>query len=418
VTLYRRRLLLFAAVVAGFSAAALFAFWLGQQYPQGRDMEGFRWAAHRGVTLGWTHIYDPWTPAYGDLPITAWLYTPLLPLSYAAAYPLTLALSLAAVVGAWALAAPSRGLVRLAWLGALLAFLPLWNMLMEGQPSAVILLLLAFAVYSLRRQNSAAAGIALAAAVQLKPTLAFMCAPALLVSGEGRAFVWFVIGSAVAGAAYLLVLGPGFPAAFLHASGSYLHHPTGLAGPMFGSPVVGYAVRALVAAGALYAAWRRRDPVRAFGIGIVASLVISPYLELYDLVVVFAAAWTLEGWEVLAFLPGMVIAMVWYNSAPAVAGWEYVLLAALCLNPARRGNSSRQGWGKGLDKEVTPTDRLSVTASALRLLRLPRTFPSGPCGSLIGPVKGAQYPNFCSPPGYVGWALEKLWISRPVDAGI
>jgi hypothetical protein len=379
VTAYRRRILLFAAVVAGFSAAALFALWLANAYPQGRDLEGFRWAAHRGVTLGWTHIYDPWSPAYGDLPITAWLYTPLLPL---VAYPLTLAVSIAAALGAWALAAPGRGLAKVAWLGALLAFLPLWNMLMEGQPSAVILLLLALTIFCLRRGNGPAAGLALAAAVQLKPTLAFMCAPLLLVSGEGRAFVWFLIGSAVAGAAYLLVLGPGFPAAFLHASGSYLHHPTGLAGPMFGNPVAGYTFRALVALGALYAGWRRRDPVRAVGIGIVASLVISPYSEMYDLLALLAAAWTLAGWEVLAWLPGVPIVTVWYSSAPLVAGWEYLLLATLCFGPGEARTSAREGWGKGGEKEVTPTDRLSVTASALRPLRLPRTFPSGPSGSL------------------------------------
>ena len=269
------------------------------------------------------------------------------------------------MVGAWALAAPGRGLARLAWLAALLAFLPLWNVLMEGQPSAVILLLLAFAVHSLRRQNGAAAGLALAAAVQLKPTLAFMCAPALLVSGEVRGFVWFLIGSAVAGAAYFLVLGPGFPAAFLGASGSYLHHPTGLAGPMFGNQVVGYGVRALVGAGALSAAWRRCDPVRAFGIGIVASLVISPYLEMYDLMALFAAAWTLAGWEVLAFLPGMVIATIWYNSAPLVAGWEYLLLLVLCLG----GNSTSRRWGKGLDKRSDPDgsplgNRVGLAASS------------------------------------------------------
>jgi hypothetical protein len=195
-----------AAVAAGWGAAYSIGRWilLYAFAPVHEDLRFTYVAAEAGLRYGWSTIYDTATlhslstsfPAsqqyiggsltYVNPPLLAWLFVPLTAVSEPIAYALWAAVSLASLVGAWYVAAPYTGLAKLTLLLAAIALWPVLLAFYYGQPSVVLLLLVAVAWWLCVHDRPFAAGATLAVATFLKPQAVALIPLALLVSGRYR----------------------------------------------------------------------------------------------------------------------------------------------------------------------------------------------------------------------------------------
>src|SRR5712692_582476 len=222
----RARLVAAAVVVAGFWVLLFDVWYWWQSYsadPTHNDFVFYYLGALLGRTAGWSHIYDrdlqdalyaslrgaPGAPNlhFVNPPPLAWLVTPLTLLPVQAAYLAWTLLNLAAFVGAWWLAAPGRGVVRVAHLALALALFPVVWSFINGEVVLLVALATAGAARLLRADRQAAAGVVLGLALALKPTLVFALPPALAVAGRGRAALYAVGAAGLLGAASLASLG-------------------------------------------------------------------------------------------------------------------------------------------------------------------------------------------------------------------
>jgi hypothetical protein len=302
----------------------------------GGDLRGFVAAAERGLSNGWIHSYDPVgaAPRFVDLPVVAWSATAFAILPEAARLPLWDALVLLAAVAAWWILGPRDGVAGWLWLLGLIASFPFVYSVALAQLSPAILLLLALFASSLDRGRATAAGVALAIALQLKPTVAFMCVPCLLAAGQWRAFSACLAVSSLFAISYLIVLGPHFPLFYAHVIAIYGQGTVGAAIPFFINPLVGYMLRLPLAAATVVLAYRWRDPVGVAGAGIAGSFLVTPYAEPYDLLSLFVAGWILQrlagGWAAGGlFSVGMVLAVVTPASPYLIPLWEMSILGML-----------------------------------------------------------------------------------------
>lgn len=344
----RERLLLVLALVLLAIVGVFYSVLLAGAHARGGDLNDLVAAGQAALRRGWLSVYyrTGWE-VIRTLPPTLWLYLPLGRVTPGQAFLIWTALMLACAVGAWWLAAPGRGLVRILWLAALITSFPFVYDVGTGQVVPVALVLLA-ATERLRRRRPAWAGSALAVALQLKPTLAFLAIPALAAAHEFRAAIAALAVSVAFLAVYLLLMGPGFPSAYLHATGGFLVQQEGYAIPNSLGPVLTYGLRAAAAVLALGACWRGRAGRLALGIGVSASLLASPYVHPHDLLVLFIAGWALHreagGWAAAAaFVPGIII----WTLVPEVSGlvvpWEGYLLLFLCAAGLRLGSTVPRG---------------------------------------------------------------------------
>ena len=215
------------------AALAMAAFW-GAVYDLGRwtvlfalnpvhlDFRIFYVAAQAGLQRGWSNIYDVGVlrslstgfpaaerfvdsrSAFINPPVFAWVIAPLTALPLPVAYLVWTLVSLGALVLAWHLVAPYRGLAKFSLLLLALTVWPVMESLYWGQPSLEILALVAVAWWFLtQRDRPVAAGVALALAVAIKPNIVILLPLALLVGGRFRVFAAFAIASAVVGLAEL-----------------------------------------------------------------------------------------------------------------------------------------------------------------------------------------------------------------------
>ena len=334
-------MLQFAAVVAGCSGALVYAMQLAPMFTGGtggRDLGEWVVIGRHLSTIGWSHMYD--LPPYADAPLVLWLYLPLGQLPHIAANALWAGLMVACALVAWWLAAPGEGLPRYAWLAAVIGSFPLAYTLARGQLSGLLLLVLVVAWRLLRAGRPIEAGVALALALQLKPTVSILCALALLLAGERRVFVSWLGASLAFLAVYLVVLGPSAPFQYVHTARMFLSATRGPALPLLGGPLTGYLLRVPVLAFAASGA-RRANAQRALAIGMFASLLLSPYGEPYDLLPTFLAAWILHreaGGRIAAavFVPGIIVWAVFPGSWIAILLWELCALVVLVVAPTAR----------------------------------------------------------------------------------
>jgi hypothetical protein len=306
-------------------AAALVAVAWGALYDAGRwvalfivnpvhlDFRIFYVAAEAGLRYGWSRIYDLETlqslsssfPAderyinsaatFIHPPFLAWLVAPLTILPLPAAYVVWTLLSLAALVWAWHISAPYRGLVKLALLLLALALWPVMDSFYYGQPSILVLALVATAWWLSRKDRSVLAGVALAFATILKPQVVILVPVALLVSGRFRPFAaWAVAGAALA-ALCAINLGPSGVAAWwqtlIYVQGDHGHSFFTMA-YLFGSGPVSYGLEALQGVLALVIARRRRKELdMVFALGLLGSLTFAFHLHQPDYSSLVLAAW-------------------------------------------------------------------------------------------------------------------------------
>ena len=128
-------------------------------------------------------LYSVFPPKFVNIPIVAWLFTPLSLLSRPLAGRIFTALGLAAVgLACYGLITLTRvaGWKRAAVAGLFIINGPLYNSLREGNLTHFVLLIVCAALWCLEKNRETGAGALLAIAGVLKPPLVLLAAPFLL----------------------------------------------------------------------------------------------------------------------------------------------------------------------------------------------------------------------------------------------
>jgi hypothetical protein len=304
-----------AALVAGWAALYDVATWviLFVRQPIHPDFRIFYVAAEAGLRYGWARIYDVETlralsasfpagqnyinPAlpFINPPVFAWLIAPLTALPLPVAYVVWSAISLAALVWAWHIAAPYSGLRKIALLPAALALWPVLDAFYFGQPTLVIVGLVATTWWLCSKDRPVAAGAVLALATALKPHTVILVPLALVISGRYRPVLSWAAVCGVLAIACVVALGPSGLNNFLQTL-EYGQTDTGQAhytlAYIFGTGLLSYALEALLGIAALVIAWRRRADLNVvFALGLLGSLVFAFHLHQYDYADLILAAW-------------------------------------------------------------------------------------------------------------------------------
>ena len=314
----RPPLWLVASVVAAFwSAAYDIQQWVTEFVRSAVhvDFATFYIAAEAGMRYGWSSMYDRATlqalatthglphdyissaQVFANPPAFAWLLVPLTVLTIPAAYLVWTIVSLGALVWAWYVAAPYAGLGKLTLLLVALAIWPVLNAFFYGQPSMLILGLVATAWWfgARNKPNPIAAGMALAFATALKPQAVFLVPIAVLVSGRYRLFASWAVSGGVIALVSVAALGSTGLTNWWHAlnylqSNSTHSHVT--IAYVFGQGPVAYALEGLQGVAALVIAWRRRTHLEVvFAAGLVGSLAASFHLHQPDYSSLVLGAW-------------------------------------------------------------------------------------------------------------------------------
>jgi hypothetical protein len=300
-------------------------------------------AAKLGRAYGWAAIYDPAiflppvTAAVGkplpylNPPELAWLVTPLSFFPYPLAAWIWTGVLLAALVLIWYLAAPGRKMARLIHgLGAAV-LLPVFVGVLFGQVSLLVVGAVALTWWLLARGRPWLAGLALSALI-LKPQMAFLVPLALLMAGYGRVFLAWLVVSVPLAVITLLATGT----AVFHQISRSLQTVSDVPGPIQSSllrqlplPVAVIAI-ALVLGASVFILWRGRGsgPSGPIAVGLIASVLVSPYVNFYDLSALVLAAWLILRTNPPRWLQAMTLGM--YVPLYGAPIWPLVTLACLC----------------------------------------------------------------------------------------
>jgi hypothetical protein len=347
--------LLLTAAFAGVAALLVVDLWMAPIFTYRIDQPDFYvyyLAAQLGQAHGWAAIYDPsvfqplitsvvgrYLP-YLNPPLLAWLVTPLTWLPYSLAAWLWRGILVASLVLTWWLAARGARMARAVQLLAAAAALPVFVSLMFGQVTLVIIAGLATSSWLLRRDRPWLAGLLLAT-LDLKPQIAFLVPLALLVAGHWRVTLGWLAATVPLAALSLIAVG----IHGLHDAARSLTLVSPVPGPVHVSlvrqvhePAISVAAAALAIALALFVAWKARGtrPELPIAAGLIASVLISPYVGFYDLACLVLAAWLVlranpPVWQQVMLPIGYValyLAPVW-PMATVVA--ELIWLASLAI---------------------------------------------------------------------------------------
>ncbi|MGZ6299004.1 MAG: glycosyltransferase family 87 protein [Candidatus Limnocylindria bacterium] len=365
-----RRALIGLAVMLVLAALAVDI--VHRQDRTGIDFHTYLAAARVGLQHGWAHIYDQqivaheqkrlvrylWSQPFLSPPMAAWLVAPLAGLPYDSAYDVWALFTFAVLACALAWAGVGQGIGR--WIAVAGALSPWWVMLAVnvGQVVPLVAASTVVAWRLLREKHDVAAGVVLTV-ILLKPNTAILVPLALLVAGRHRAFASWLGAGALIVLVGALTLGPHGTSAYVAqllgplprgADALTLHGAFGVVG------LTATVIRLAIAAAVLVTAYRLRgDAGLALPLGILGSLLVSPYLHPADLCLLSAA-----GWIVWQERPGAVwrsaLASLWVlanpylfigGGAPTLIRWplfELGLLAAVVLwawQPLTAGADSR-----------------------------------------------------------------------------
>jgi hypothetical protein len=276
--------------------------------PLGIDYHTYLAAARVGLEQGWSHIYDQArvdveqrllvpdqkSQPFLSPPTDAWLAVLLTPLPYLTSYWVWAAFTFVVYVLALAWASIGTGLNR--WLPVAAAVAPWWVLhgVRVGQVVPLVAAGVVIAWRLLREDRDIAAGLALSV-VLLKPNTAFMVPIVLLVAGRYRAFVTFAAVAMVVAGIALLTLGIGGTTDYLNQLRGPL--PPGadsltLERALGAGAGVADVARVLVVAATVVAAFRlRSSPGLVVAVGILGSLLATPYLHASDLCLLIVAGW-------------------------------------------------------------------------------------------------------------------------------
>ncbi len=348
-----------AAVAAGWGAVYTIGRWIlfFALFPVHEDVRIWYVAAEAGVRFGWSSIYDLDTlrslsssfPAgeqhfgssvnYVNPPLLAWLFAPLTAFPEPAAYGLWTLVSLGALVWAWHIVAPYKGLAKITLLLLALAMWPVLLSFYFGQPTIVMLGLVATAWWLCATDRPLAGGAALALATALKPHLVILVPLALLVSERYRPVIGWIAGCALLGIASLIALGsPGLVSwwqalKYLESDPAHAYYTLAY---LFGFGPLTYVVWAVEGAVALVIArWRRSELEMVFAAGVLGSVAVAFHLHQADYSMLILAGWLVLRtapplWHRLWLLVGLVTMQTVTLGPPTLelmwdAGWLAIL---------------------------------------------------------------------------------------------
>jgi Glycosyltransferase family 87 len=274
-------------------------------------------AAEIGLTRGWSHIYDldlqrQLSAGFGPVgsvvnthenfvtpPPLAWLVAPFTLFSLPTGYLIWTLVSLAALIFAWWLVCPGKGLARVTLLLIAVAVWPVHYSFWQGQTGAVSLACLAVTWWFLERERWAPAGAVMAFALFIKPQLLILLPVALLVSGRWRPVLYCGVVGGLLGVVSLASLGSHGIAAYANSVNFTNRDPTlspVTYGYIFGRGPVATGLEVAAGLVALGLAWYRRDRMDlVFALGVVGSLASAFYLHEEDPAVLVVAAWIVLG---------------------------------------------------------------------------------------------------------------------------
>ena len=330
-------------------------------HPQhvGIDFHTYLAAATVGLQQGWSHVYDQslvavaqkrlvpgqWAQPFLSPPTAAWLAAPLTVFPYWTAFGVWAVAGFLAFGAALAWAGVSTGTGR--WIAVIGALTPWWVIyaLNLGQVVPFVAAGIVVAWRLMRDDKEIAAGVMLSV-IFLKPNTAILVPVVLLAARRYRVFAAWLAAGAVLAVIALVVLGPDGLSGYVNQLRSPL--PSGaealtLKGAIGATGVVAAALRVLIVGLVLATAYRLRGaPGLLMPIGIVGSLIVSPYLHASDLCLLAAAAWmvweerTNMAWRI-ALAAGWLVASPFLflpSGAPGLNRWpliEAALLLALAV---------------------------------------------------------------------------------------
>lgn len=279
------------------------------QYLVRNDFRLIYGAAKVALQSGFSHVYDLnaqkaateaiaqgvyWQPFLNPPPLV-WLAMLFTALPFAVAIWVWTALLAASALLAWYLTAPGSALTRAAHLALFFGLFPTAFGLMVGQPVALVAAAVAVAWWFAERRWSVAAGLALSV-IAIKPQLALLVPLCLLFSGHARMFVVWLVATAAMVLVAVAMLGPEGISRYRDVLAlASQWEPTrryAIDGPLGQGPHM-YVIQAVVVAVALFASWRQRngDLARPIAIGLVATLLFTPYVGFQDFAMLVIAGW-------------------------------------------------------------------------------------------------------------------------------
>jgi hypothetical protein len=308
---------------SALTAALVFAFavqrWIAHfvSDPFSEDFRLYYVSARIGLTYGWSHIYDldlerQVASIYGPVdgvigshnnfvtpPPVAWLVAPLTVFPLPAAFVIWTLVSLAALILAWWLVCPGKGLARITLLLIAIAIWPMHYSFWQGQTEAITVLSLAATWWLLKRERWALAGAAMAVGLFIKPQLVFLLPVALFLSGRRRPALYFALVAGIIGVITLASLGSYGIASYQNSVNFTKDDPLHSVmtyGFLFGRGPVATGVEVAAGLIALSLAWYRRDRLDlVFALAIVGCTASAFYLHEVDPAALIVPAWIVLG---------------------------------------------------------------------------------------------------------------------------
>jgi hypothetical protein len=316
---FSHRHLLLASVLALLVLGLLDVEWLSTyRYPVASpDFFVYYLAAKIGQAHGWATMYDAkifltaqaavvGRPLpYLNPPELAWLVLPLSQLPYGVAVWIWRCVLAAAFLIAWLLAAPGVRAWKLVSGLAGAALLPVFISFWFGQVSLVIAAAVAFSWWLLKRERQWLAGLALAA-IFLKPQAAFLVPIALLLAGYWRVFLGWAATTMALASVGLMAVGTSVVTDVAQSMSLVRELPGPIQMSLERQLPFPFGLMAAVLTVALFSllsyGQRGRGPEIPLAAGLLTSVLVSPYINFYDLSGLMLASWLIlrtrpERWQ-------------------------------------------------------------------------------------------------------------------------
>jgi hypothetical protein len=345
----KRLLLLLALAVPAFK---LLIHWFSMDAAELHGVDYARYVASAliGLRYGWSHLYDvkAQTAVASELGLF-WLpnvYTPplsllLVPFSWLplhAGFVLWSLLQLTCLILCWLILTPGEWLSRAILLLMMLVPYPVTLGLLEGQVIPLQLAMVAASWLLLQKRHDFLGG-ALLCCLALKPQGLQLLPFALLIAGRRRAFAGWAASMAALGALTLGLIGFDGLHSYLDRLASVSAHPEQLwvawsytFARHFDEGWHRTLALCCAAAATLFAAFKHRGRLElVYSAALVGGLLASPYLHLYDFMLLFPAAWLLlRVWPLRYCTPFLLCYVFMLFSTHDGLGSRWVLLCE-CL---------------------------------------------------------------------------------------
>lgn len=350
----RLPLLALSLALAGWPAAKTITRWFSMRLPGILEMDYTRYyaSAWMGLRFGWNRLYDVEAQRIvahqlGDLfwlpnvytPAMSMLMIPFAWLPLEAGFLVWSALQLLSLLVCWHLTAPGDPPLRAVLLAMVFVPYPVTLGLLQGQVLPLQMAIVAVSYLLATRNRDFLAG-ALLSCLLLKPQGLQLIPFALLLAGRKRAFLGWLVATAAIGLIVVGVIGLDGCQAYLERLSWASAHPQALwvawsytLARHFDSIEARTIALSAAVVLTLVGAYRHRRQIEiAYAMGLVGSILASPYTHLYDFMLLFPAAWlTLRVAPAIWAAPPLLVTYVFMLfSSHAEKGPRWVLLCE-CL---------------------------------------------------------------------------------------